>query len=220
MVAREVRKRAAAMAFTPAPSTFVGASLRLSQVCSRCALPLNAGEVNVAVTMRSKRQKRKNKRSPTESVSTPGDVANPLRVDVASSTLSLRQQLKIAKARIDEQKETAPLVRTRYRKHKADTAFSSRNSSGKELDSSENSIPDGKYSVSSAPICYVDGYNVIGHWPRLRQHRDNGDMDVARRFLVHDVVEFSHVRGWSCVVVFDAQGNGEFFVLHWEHALC
>lgn len=32
-------------------------------------------------------------------------------------------------------------------------------------------------------------------------------MESARQKLLHQVAEFAHVRGWQCVVVFDAQGT-------------
>lgn len=68
-------------------------------------------------------------------------------------------------------------------------------------------MPDGKYALEVDPVLYIDAYNVICAWPRLRKHRDRGDLETARRLLLHNVAEFAHVRGWQCVVVFDAHGN-------------
>lgn len=98
---------------------------------------------------------------------------------------------------------TKPLTRTKFRRRKHQVARSGKRP-GDVTD-----LPDGKYEIEQEPILFIDAYNVIGAWPRLRKWRDKSDMETARRLLIDDVVEYSHVRGWECVVVFDAQGTGE-----------
>jgi len=78
-------------------------------------------------------------------------------------------------------------------------------------------MPDGKYVIGPAPLCYIDGYNIIGWWPQLKKRRDAGDMDGARRRLMGYVEEFATVRGWECVVVFDANNTGTF-VAEWVNS--
>ncbi len=58
-----------------------------------------------------------------------------------------------------------------------------------------------------APVLLVDGYNIIGAWPKLVKLRDRGDLEGARERLVKDLVDFSHYRAWVVMLVFDAYGT-------------
>lgn len=91
------------------------------------------------------------------------------------------------------------MIRTSFRKKKDSLKKRSRYT--------DADLPDGKYTYTANPIIYVDGYNVIGMWPKLRKWRDNADLETARRLLLEIVAEFSAVREWDCVVVFDAQNT-------------
>lgn len=128
--------------------------------------------------------------------------ADAVRVDMSGSTRSLREQLADARRGSEEHRVQRPVVRTKFRRKKGDVW---RGGGAGRRDEAE--MPDGKYVVGLDPVVYIDAYNVIGAWPRLRKHRDRSDMQAARELLVHDVAEYSHVRGWACVVVFDAHGN-------------
>ncbi len=57
------------------------------------------------------------------------------------------------------------------------------------------------------PLILVDGYNIIGAWPKLIKLRDRGDLEGARERLVHDLTDFGHYRGWQVSLVFDAYGQ-------------
>lgn len=162
------------------------------------------------VSMKSKRPARRQKRpraggSASGGASPAAHESNPARIKVNSTTLSLRQQLKLVQGREQASTPRQQLARTRYRKQKPDADFyqSQGGARGPEAD-----LPDGKYDAQQQPVLYIDGYNIIGAWPRLRKHRDRGDLEDARRHLIDDVAEFSYMRGWACVVVFDACGNG------------
>jgi predicted RNA-binding protein with PIN domain len=52
-------------------------------------------------------------------------------------------------------------------------------------------------------ILIVDGYNVIGAWPQLRDLRDS-DLDQARDFLVDAIADYQGFSGMKCIIVFDA----------------
>lgn len=91
--------------------------------------------------------------------------------------------------------------RTRYRRTKADADVWASQQAARAGDAT---IPAGKYSLGARPLCYIDGYNVIGAWSRLTKHRNRGDLETARRLLLEDVGEFAHLRDWECVAVFDA----------------
>jgi len=54
-------------------------------------------------------------------------------------------------------------------------------------------------------ILLVDGYNIIGAWPELRDLR-NKDLAAARDQLVEKMAEYQAYRGFKVVIVFDAYG--------------
>lgn len=102
-----------------------------------------------------------------------------------------------------------PLERTRFRRKKSETLYGGNG----RINDDDVGMQDGKYSIREDPVLFIDGYNVVGAWPRLKKLRDMADLDGARTLLLRDVEEFAHVRGWMCELVFDAQGNtnGPFF---------
>lgn len=58
-------------------------------------------------------------------------------------------------------------------------------------------------------ILIVDGYNIIGAWPKLIQLKNN-DLSAARDYLVEKMAEYQAYSGFRVIVVFDAhyvQGN-------------
>ena len=150
--------------------------------------------------MRSRREKRPRASPPPSAADAAAAPAAP-RVGLEASTLSLREQLKLARLS-SAPAASKPVARTKFRRKK-DGSFQS----GRHSRPDDAVVPDGKYAVQAEPLLYVDAYNVIGAWPRLRKQRDRGDMGAARRLLLDVVGEFASVRGWECVVVFDAHGN-------------
>ena len=177
------------MAFLPSPQSIsVFCSQKRATTCSY-RMPMR-----LTPSMKSKGRK------PRSGIDKTAEAPAP-RVDVNSSTLSLRQQLRIAKASTEIETLSKPVTRTKFRKKKDPAARPSK--------PEQANTPDGKYSLEKPPIIYIDGYNVIGMWPRLRKWREKNDMSTARQLLINDVTEFSHVRGWDCVCVFDAHGTSE-----------
>ena len=57
-------------------------------------------------------------------------------------------------------------------------------------------------------VMFVDGYNIINAWPRLKKPFVKGDLATARRLLLDDVADFT-VKRYESVVVFDANGWSE-----------
>jgi len=178
--------------------------------------------------MRSKRETRKNPPPPGggsggggASRAAANNAPPPARVD-ANLNLSLRAQLRAAKAAAAEAAAAAPgggtgkpkpALRTKFRRNKDDEAVVEAWTAKQRRKAEERKrMPDGKYVVGPAPLCFIDGYNIIGWWPQLKKRRDAGDMDGARRRLMGYVEEFATVRGWECVVVFDANNTGTFGV--------
>lgn len=54
-------------------------------------------------------------------------------------------------------------------------------------------------------ILLVDGYNIIGSWPELRELK-NKDLAAARDKLVEKMAEYQGYSGFRVIVVFDAYG--------------
>ncbi|WP_026583291.1 NYN domain-containing protein [Bacillus sp. J33] len=52
-------------------------------------------------------------------------------------------------------------------------------------------------------ILIVDGYNIIGAWPELRELKDK-DLSSARDRLVEKMAEYQGYSGYKVIVVFDA----------------
>lgn len=122
------------------------------------------------------------------------------RVD-PNSSLGLKKQLWFLKE--NEKKNsggTKPVERTSFRKKKG----KARTSSSAEFEESEYvRVPKGKYDKSTPPIVFVDGYNVIGHWPKLRKLREK-ELEKARKELNEEVRRYCKLRGWKAIVVYDA----------------
>ncbi|WP_449420130.1 NYN domain-containing protein [Phormidium nigroviride] len=58
-------------------------------------------------------------------------------------------------------------------------------------------------SLSQA-VLLVDGYNMIGLWPRLSDKRDRDGLEMARRHLIEELVNYSAFLGLDARLVFDA----------------
>jgi len=141
---------------------------------------------------------------------------------VNSDTLMpVKTQLRLLKRIAEMNREQKPRTRTSFRRKKEDGLLET--SSDEECgDGSESgalkrrrrkgrkgkdSLPSGKYSLTVPPLCFVDGYNVIGVWKKLKKRWLAGNISSARDELLHEVSQFSAYRGWKCVVVFDGQGS-------------
>lgn len=53
-------------------------------------------------------------------------------------------------------------------------------------------------------ILLVDGYNIIGAWPELRDLKER-DLPAARDRLIERMAEYQAMSGFRVIVVFDAQ---------------
>ncbi|MBA2873100.1 hypothetical protein HNQ85_003437 [Anoxybacillus calidus] len=52
-------------------------------------------------------------------------------------------------------------------------------------------------------ILIVDGYNIIGAWPELRQLKEH-DLASARDLLIAKMAEYQAFTGYKVIIVFDA----------------
>lgn len=53
-------------------------------------------------------------------------------------------------------------------------------------------------------LLIVDGYNIIGAWPKLRELKDQERMDEARDQLISILADYQSYSGVKVIVVFDA----------------
>jgi uncharacterized protein len=54
-------------------------------------------------------------------------------------------------------------------------------------------------------VLLVDGYNIIGAWPCLKETRDSAGLEAARGELVEAMISYSAFQGYETQIVFDAQ---------------
>jgi uncharacterized protein len=59
-------------------------------------------------------------------------------------------------------------------------------------------------SSPSHPKLLVDGYNIIGAWPKLGKLRDRHGLEVSRQKLIEALINYSACEGLETQVVFDA----------------
>ena len=57
------------------------------------------------------------------------------------------------------------------------------------------------------PVLLVDAYNVINTWPKMARLFEAGELAGARELLIAELEQFSHLRGFDVVCVFDASGG-------------
>lgn len=60
-------------------------------------------------------------------------------------------------------------------------------------------------SSASTANLLIDGYNIIGAWPCLRDVRDRHSLETARHHLVEVLSNYAAIQGYEAEVVFDAQ---------------
>ena len=54
-------------------------------------------------------------------------------------------------------------------------------------------------------VLLVDGYNIVGAWPSLKNTRDRVGLEAARWELVEALINYSAFQGLETQIVFDAQ---------------
>lgn len=125
------------------------------------------------------------------------------RVNQENSLLTVRQQVALVKAYRKAQQPAAPKQRVRFRRQKPADAEAAAAAAAKQ---DGDDASDANFT-RAMPLLLVDGYNIIGKWPRLRKRRDKNDLAGARQLLLDDLVEYNSPKRWDIVVVFDAAGS-------------
>ncbi|KAL3934023.1 MAG: hypothetical protein SGARI_003564 [Bacillariaceae sp.] len=101
-----------------------------------------------------------------------------------------------------------PLKRTKYRKQLDEETIQQ-----KALERQrKGQDPDWDVILNQTaadPLVFVDGYNVIHKWPRLKKHMNRGDLEKARRLLLDDLEALASLKRWRVECVFDGGGNSK-----------
>lgn len=149
-----------------------------------------------------KRRKKQSEQSPASGGG--GADARPASGRVTSdSLLSVRKQIAYAKAfQAAKSRQVQPVYRTSFRK----PAKKAQDDGGDGEAAQEQEEADG--AGWRMPLLFVDGYNIIGRWPRLKKRQEKGDLAGARQLLLDDLLQFAP-RRFEVVCVFDAYGRGE-----------
>jgi predicted RNA-binding protein with PIN domain len=61
--------------------------------------------------------------------------------------------------------------------------------------------------TAADPLVFVDGYNIIHKWSRLKKHMTRGDSEKARQLLLDDLEQLASLKRWRIECVFDGGGN-------------
>ena len=95
----------------------------------------------------------------------------------SNSLISVRKQIMYAKAyRAMHSKSVSPSYqksKTSFRRQKKAAQAEDEEEARKKAEEEEDT------TNLSVPVLFVDGYNIIGRWARLKKRRDKGDMAGA-----------------------------------------
>ena len=132
-----------------------------------------------------KRRKKQSEQSPASGGG--GADARPASGRVTSdSLLSVRKQIAYAKAfQAAKSRQVQPVYRTSFRK----PAKKAQDDGGDGEAAQEQEEADG--AGWRMPLLFVDGYNIIGRWPRLKKRQEKGDLAGARQLLLDDLLQFA-----------------------------
>lgn len=113
------------------------------------------------------------KRRKKQNENGPGEAADAASGRVTSDSLmSVRKQIMYAKAyQAYKSKNVSPVYRTSFRRIKK--------SAQEEGDEEEKAEVEEDTTGFSVPLLFVDGYNIIGKWPRLKKRKERGDLAGA-----------------------------------------
>jgi predicted RNA-binding protein with PIN domain len=117
----------------------------------------------------------------------------------ASHTVSVRKQIAYVKAyeRAARRSAAKPAVRTSFRKKEKNNARAGMGD--------EEIIDIGDVNWRELPTLFIDGYNAVNAWPRLKKRFGKGQLVACREMLLEDVASFTIGR-FNTTVVFDAGG--------------
>eukprot|EP00241_Pyramimonas_parkeae_P018338 CAMPEP_0114322462 /NCGR_PEP_ID=MMETSP0059-20121206/27239_1 /TAXON_ID=36894 /ORGANISM="Pyramimonas parkeae, Strain CCMP726" /LENGTH=366 /DNA_ID=CAMNT_0001450441 /DNA_START=244 /DNA_END=1344 /DNA_ORIENTATION=- len=134
----------------------------------------------------------------------------------ANSGLTMRQQLQAVryykrKAAAIASRPVKPASRTAFKKEKPKEGTEEFVQKKQERFKSKQPLAAlsmyGEDGTRIPSTMLVDGYNIVGAWPRLKKYFMAGDLDTARERLMSDLGEYLHFKGIRIIVVWDARGG-------------
>ena len=136
---------------------------------------------------------------PPEAAAPPPAPASRVESD---KLISVRKQIALIKRfeAYQKQASSSPKSRTSFRKKEKGDAKTGRGD--------DEQVDVSGVDWNQLDVMFVDGYNIINAWPRLKKPFVKGDLATARRLLLDDVADFT-VKRYESVVVFDANGWSE-----------
>jgi len=123
---------------------------------------------------------------------------------VTDTPLSLKQQLKQVELAKGAEKPRAlkPLPRTKFRQRKpADRGDGEAASESPQSLAETHTLENREKRLGQAQLLIIDGYNVCGCWPKLKEHFRRGDIERSRNMLIEELAFFQDVK---ILAVFDA----------------
>ncbi|GMH85092.1 hypothetical protein TL16_g10121 [Triparma laevis f. inornata] len=162
-------------------------------------------------------KKKKKKATPTHPVlptpsansppsANPPPTPTPQRITSETAPgLTMRQQLKLVKARDDYIAPKTTIVSKKKQFHKKATTDDLEQA---RIERAENAkLALANVGRGSSPLLVVDGYNIINKYPRLKKRLTRGDLWQARVMLNTQLEELAGIRGWRVKVVYDGGEN-------------
>ena len=111
----------------------------------------------------------------------------------------MRKQIALVKALEKAAAPSRPASRTSFRKKEKSNSRAGRG---------DDEVVDVSGDWRALPVLFVDGYNVVNAWPRLKKRFLKGQLQAAREMLLEDVASYA-VERYNATVVFDANGAPE-----------
>ena len=138
--------------------------------------------------------------APPEVAPRSGRITQGGAVSGSGNVLSVRQQIAIVRSfkKMAAAGPASPARRTSFRKIAKE---------GGERNTTKAVDEDVEVDLRD-PLLFIDGYNVINMWPRLKKRFQKGELLEAREMLLADVADFTISR-FESVVVFDANGAAD-----------
>ena len=125
----------------------------------------------------------------------------------STHTLSVKKQIAlVSRFRAAEKRQAAAKsggpVRTSFRKQEKNNTRAGMGD--------EEIIDVGDVNWHQLPTLFIDGYNVVNAWPRLKKRFAKGELAMCREMLMDDVATFT-IQRYETTVVWDANGASDNF---------
>ena len=128
------------------------------------------------------------------------------RVQVADSKVSLKQQIREAARGGEDSRPLKPLPRTKFRQQRRPSKAEEDEDDVEEVGPTHTVGNRERRRLGQTQMLIVDGYNVCGCWPKLKEPFRAGRIEESRNLLIEELSFFADVR---ILVVFDAANATE-----------